>query len=78
MGQDVRGCVEQLQTVEKEIQSLETSQKELADLKDHMDGKKIERSELNLKHEVCFLVALPVQTQNQAVTACPKTTLQCP
>jgi len=48
---DVRGCVEQLQTVEKEIHSLESSQKELADLKDHMDGKKIERSELNLKHE---------------------------
>jgi kinetochore protein Nuf2 len=59
MEQDVRGCVEQLQTVEKEIRSLETSQKELADLKDHMDGKKIERSELNLKHEVCFAHHFP-------------------
>jgi kinetochore protein Nuf2 len=57
--QDVRSCVEQLQTVEKEVQSLEASQKELADLKDHLDEKKIERSELNLKHEVCLPPSFP-------------------
>ncbi|KAH7889874.1 Nuf2 family-domain-containing protein [Phlebopus sp. FC_14] len=48
---DVRGCVEQLQTIEKEVQLLEAAQKELADVKDSLDYKKIERSELQMKKE---------------------------
>ncbi|KAH7927702.1 hypothetical protein BV22DRAFT_1031466 [Leucogyrophana mollusca] len=48
---DVRSCVEQLQTIEKEVLALEGSQKELADLRDSLDYKKIERSELQMKKE---------------------------
>ncbi|KAF4603976.1 kinetochore-associated Ndc80 complex subunit nuf2 [Pleurotus pulmonarius] len=48
---DLRGCVEQLQIIEKEVGSLEESQKELADLKDHLESKHIERNELTLKQE---------------------------
>jgi len=49
--QDVRGCVEQLQTIEKEARSLAVSLKEIADLKDHLDHKKVEGSELQLRQE---------------------------
>ncbi|KAG6878754.1 hypothetical protein C0993_008053 [Termitomyces sp. T159_Od127] len=48
---DVRGCVEQLQTIEKEVLSLQGLQKELSDLRDHLDDKKIERNELKLRQE---------------------------
>ncbi|KAH7913923.1 Nuf2 family-domain-containing protein [Hygrophoropsis aurantiaca] len=48
---DVRACVEQLQTIEKEVHALEASQKELSDLKDSLDYKKIERNELQMKKE---------------------------
>ncbi|KAF9239623.1 Nuf2 family-domain-containing protein [Melanogaster broomeanus] len=48
---DVRGCIEQLQTIEKEVQLLEGAQKELADVKDSLDYKRIERSELQMKKE---------------------------
>jgi kinetochore protein Nuf2 len=50
--QDVRSCIEQLQTIEKEVQLLEGSQKELADLKDSLEYKKVERGELEKKAEV--------------------------
>ena len=50
--QDLRACVEQLQTTDKEVQLLEASQKELADVKDSLDYKNIERSELQMKKEV--------------------------
>lgn len=49
--QDIRGCAEQLQTIEKEVHFLQVAQKELADLKDHLDGKNIERNELRLRQE---------------------------
>lgn len=49
---DIRGCVEQLQTIEKEVRALILSQKELADLRDHLDDKGIERNELKLRREV--------------------------
>ncbi|KAF8840994.1 hypothetical protein BDN67DRAFT_967767 [Paxillus ammoniavirescens] len=48
---DVRGCIEQLQTIEKEVQLFEGAQKELADVKDSLDYKTIERSELQMKKE---------------------------
>jgi len=48
---DVRGCIEQLQTIEKEVQLLEGAQKELADVKDSLDYKTIERSELQMRKE---------------------------
>ena len=47
----MRSCIEQLQTIEKEAQVLESSQKELADVKDSLDYKKIERIELQMKKE---------------------------
>ena len=50
---EVRSCVEQLQVVEREVMALEQSQKELAEVKDHLDDKKIERNELRMKQEVC-------------------------
>ncbi|KAJ7582459.1 hypothetical protein C8J56DRAFT_1167567 [Mycena floridula] len=48
---DVRSCIEQLQTIEKEVASLRENQKELGELKDHLDDKKIERTELTLRQE---------------------------
>ncbi|OAX43797.1 hypothetical protein K503DRAFT_765525 [Rhizopogon vinicolor AM-OR11-026] len=48
---DIRSCIEQLQTTEKEVQILEGSQKELADLKDSLEYKKVERGELGKKAE---------------------------
>ncbi|TFY65685.1 hypothetical protein EVG20_g5406 [Dentipellis fragilis] len=48
---DIRACVEQLQTIEKEVRALEISQKELGDTKDHLDEKKIERTELEMRRE---------------------------
>ncbi|KAG0706409.1 Nuf2 family-domain-containing protein [Suillus ampliporus] len=48
---DVRSCIEQLQTTEKEVQLLEASQKELAELKDSLEYKKVECGELQKKTE---------------------------
>ncbi|TFY79879.1 hypothetical protein EWM64_g4131 [Hericium alpestre] len=48
---DVRASVEQLQTIEKEVRALELSQREVADSKDNSDEKKIERTELEMRHE---------------------------
>lgn len=50
--QDVRGCIEQIQTIEREVQSLELSQKALGQLRDLRDEKDIERNELRLRQEV--------------------------
>ncbi|KAI0822657.1 Nuf2 family-domain-containing protein [Trametes gibbosa] len=49
--QEVRSCVEQLQVIEKEVRTLDAAQKELADLKDTLDGKKGERAELLMRRE---------------------------
>lgn len=48
---DIRGCVEQLQSIEKEVYALVLSQKKLADLRDDLDQKGIERNELKLQQE---------------------------
>ncbi|KAF8623966.1 hypothetical protein AX15_006122 [Amanita polypyramis BW_CC] len=48
---DVRGCLEQLQSIEKETGLLHVSQKELAELRDQLDERTIERTELRLKQE---------------------------
>ncbi|KAF8197413.1 Nuf2 family-domain-containing protein [Pholiota molesta] len=48
---DVRGCIEQIQTIEREAQSLEVSQKALGQLRDLLDEKVIERNELRLRQE---------------------------
>ncbi|KAF7359470.1 hypothetical protein MSAN_01289800 [Mycena sanguinolenta] len=53
---DVRGCIEQLQTIEKEVHSLQESQKELHELKDLCDSKQIERKELHLRQEVAIVL----------------------
>lgn len=49
---DVRACIEQLQAIEKESQMLEDAKKALADLKDQLNEKKAEESELVRKSEV--------------------------
>lgn len=49
---DLRGCVEQLQTIEKEVHLLEASKKEVMDLNDHLDNRKVERSELQMRQSV--------------------------
>ncbi|KAJ3723482.1 Nuf2 family-domain-containing protein [Lentinula guzmanii] len=49
--QDLRTCIDQLQVVEKEMKSLQDIQKDLAELKDQLDDKQIERNELRLKQE---------------------------
>jgi len=49
--QDIRSCIDQLQVVEKETKALEDLEKDLAELKDQLADKKIEKNELQLKHE---------------------------
>ena len=44
--------MESLQVIEKEKQSLEVSNKELAEVKDQLEEKKIEKNELILRREV--------------------------
>jgi len=63
---DIRSCVEQL----------ETSQKELAHLKDQLDGKKIERSELQLKQDVRCHTPLSLTLRLIPSQARPQTTPQ--
>ncbi|ETW85632.1 hypothetical protein HETIRDRAFT_309393 [Heterobasidion irregulare TC 32-1] len=53
---DVRGALEQLQTIEKEAYALELTQKEFIDTRDHLDQKKIERTELEMKYQASFRV----------------------
>ncbi|EPT01833.1 hypothetical protein FOMPIDRAFT_1029606 [Fomitopsis schrenkii] len=48
---DVRSCIEQLQMIEKESNTLDVSQKALADLRDQLDQKKGERLELDMRRE---------------------------
>ncbi|KAK2467107.1 hypothetical protein APHAL10511_001365 [Amanita phalloides] len=48
---DIRSSFEQYQTIEKEVRLLEVSGKELAELRDQLDDKTIERNELRLKQE---------------------------
>lgn len=50
--------MEQLQAIEKEVQQLDGSKKELSDLKDQLNEKKGERSELLLKREVRLFALL--------------------
>ena len=51
--------MEQLQAIEKEAVQLDAAKKDLSDLKDQLNEKKGERSELLLKREVCeFLLVL--------------------
>ena len=44
--------MEQLQTIEKEMRALDAAHKELSDLRDTLDRKKGERSELIMRREV--------------------------
>ena len=46
--------MEQLQTIEKEMRALDAAHKELGDLRDTLDRKKGERSELIMRREVGF------------------------
>jgi len=54
----VRGCIEQIQTIEREVESLESSQKALGQLRDLLEAKTIEKNELQMRQEVllCSLV----------------------
>ncbi|KJA27315.1 hypothetical protein HYPSUDRAFT_35161 [Hypholoma sublateritium FD-334 SS-4] len=48
---DVRGCIEQIQTIEREVESLDKSQKALTQLRDLLNTKAIDRTELRLRQE---------------------------
>ncbi|KZT29875.1 hypothetical protein NEOLEDRAFT_1238609 [Neolentinus lepideus HHB14362 ss-1] len=48
---DIRSCVEQLQDVQKEVSKLETSQKELSELREHLTKQKIAKSDFDRRHE---------------------------
>ncbi|KAF9532402.1 Nuf2 family-domain-containing protein [Crepidotus variabilis] len=48
---DVRGCIEQIQTIEREVESLEVSQKALGQLRDLLEAKSIEKNELQIRQE---------------------------
>jgi kinetochore protein Nuf2 len=50
--QDVASCLDQLRTMEKDIQALDIAKKNLTTTKDLVDQKKIERTELELRIEV--------------------------
>lgn len=50
--QDVRGCIEQLQTIDTEVQKLQRSQKDLAKQQNNLEGKVIEKNELLLRQQV--------------------------
>jgi kinetochore protein Nuf2 len=47
----VRGCVEQLQPIDREIDQLNTSQKSLSAFRDHFDERRFAQTELQLKQE---------------------------
>ena len=53
----MRACIEQLQSIEKEMQLLDASKKALSDLKDALHEKTSELKELELRDEVCSLSA---------------------
>jgi kinetochore protein Nuf2 len=50
--QEVRTCVEQLQTLEREVKNLANTEKQLADARDRQDQKAMEKETLLLKKEV--------------------------
>lgn len=54
--------------MEKDIQALEIARKNLTTTKDFVDQKKIERTELELRIEVCnpFYLALPHLTDRES------------
>ena len=52
--QDVRGCIEQLQTIETEVQKLQRSQKDFAKQQNDLEGKVIEKNELLLRQQVSY------------------------
>ena len=43
--QDARGCIEQLQTIDTEVQKLQRSQKDLAKQQNGSEGKVIEKND---------------------------------
>ena len=57
---DIRSCIEQLQIVEKEMKALDSAQKDYAEIKDLVDSKTVEKSELLLKIEVGYFVLLQI------------------
>jgi kinetochore protein Nuf2 len=63
--QDVRGCIEQLQTIETEVQKLQRSQKDFAKQQNDLEGKVIEKNELLLRQQVSYstrtLLSLDIQ-----------------
>ena len=54
--QDVRGCIEQLQTIDAEVQKLQRSQKDFAKQQNDLEGKVIEKNELLLRQQVSYSI----------------------
>lgn len=77
--QDFRACIEALQAIQKEKESLEVSIKDLTDGKDALEEKKITKNELVLKREVrdwpapCPTMALtPISRESVSNSATPR------
>ena len=72
--QDIRGCIEQLQTIDTEIQKLQRSQKDLAKQQNDLEGKVIEKNELLLRQQVsystCTFFSLEIELSMVGITAC--------
>ena len=54
--QDVRGCIEQLQMIDAEVQKLQRSQKDFAKQQNDLEGKVIEKNELLLRQQVSYSI----------------------
>ncbi|KDQ60560.1 hypothetical protein JAAARDRAFT_553066 [Jaapia argillacea MUCL 33604] len=48
---DFRACGDQLKGIAKEVQAIETSQKQLDDIKDTLYNKKVEKNDLEMRYE---------------------------
>ena len=60
--QDIRGCIEQLQTIDTEVQNLQRLQKDLAKQQKDLEGKVIEKNELLLRQQVSYPYTLSTRS----------------
>ena len=68
--QDVRGCIEQLQTIDTEVQKLQRSQKDLAKQQNDLEGKVIEKNELLLRQQVSYSYVPSLRNRNSTLYGC--------
>ena len=68
--QDIRGCIEQLQTIDTEVQKLQRSQKDLAKQQNDLEGKVIEKNELLLRQQVSYSYVPLSRNRNSTFYGC--------